>query len=215
MHLEASSNVDEAQRLYDSKYSQLVQKAQDFFTKTQSSPQSSLVLISAGFDACTHETPGMQRHGKNVPPQFYEVFTKDAVAMADQYCAGKCVSILEGGYSDRALTSGAIAHLIGLGVPGITDDLYQPSNLYQLEKVAKMAATAQQRRRTDALAKEAVWLDYVAEAVRRLDEMCGRKRIAPSSTGPVTPTRAMLDELWKSPRETRRGGGPKPSPVKY
>jgi histone deacetylase HOS3 len=208
--------VEEAQRLYDAKYSHLLQKAQNFFSKTDSSPESSLILISAGFDACTHETPGMQRHGKNVPPQFYEVFTRDAVAMADKYCAGKCVSILEGGYSDRALTSGAIAHLIGLGVPGISEELYQSSNLYQLEKVAKMASSGQQRRKTDALTKEGVWLEYAMEALRRLDEMCGKKRAVASITAPVTPSRAMLDELWKSPRETRRGGGAgmKPSPIK-
>lgn len=196
-------------------------KARNFFAQTESSAKTSLVLISAGFDACTHEQPGMQRHGKSVPPQFYEVFTKDAVKMANEWCAGKCVSILEGGYSDRALTSGAIAHLIGLGVPGIANDLYQPSNLYQLEKVAKMASSSvQQRRRNqnDALSKDSIWLDYTLEAIRRLEEMCGKKRIETTTTiAPVTPTRVMLDELWKSPRETRNGRGAnseKASPAK-
>lgn len=208
VHLDASTSVEESQRLYEAKYSQLITKARNFFAQTESLASSSLVLISAGFDACTHEQPGMQRHGKSVPPQFYETFTKDAVQMANDWCAGKCVSILEGGYSDRALTSGVIAHLIGMGVSGIANDLYQPSNLYQLEKVAKMASSAQQRRRNhnDALAKDSNWLDYTLEALKRLEEVCGKKRIE-ATVAPVTPTRAMLDELWKSPRETRNGRG--------
>lgn len=34
--------------------------------------------------------------------------------LADAYARGRVVSVLEGGYSDRALTSGAMAHLCGL-----------------------------------------------------------------------------------------------------
>jgi histone deacetylase HOS3 len=202
-------------------------KASQFFEKTESTPESSLILISAGFDANIHEQAGMQRHGKSVPPRFYEVFTRDTVALADKWTSGKCISVLEGGYSDRALTSGAIAHLAGLGgIAGINEDLYQPSSLYQLEKIAKTAFTQQsssssQKRRQDALSKDAVWLDYALEAFRRVEEKCGKKRIisGEAGTAPVTPNRAMMDQLWKSPRETRsayRGGSAsaRPSPSK-
>lgn len=178
------------------------------------------MLISAGFDACMHEQAGMQRHGKSVPPRFYEDFTRDAVTMAEEWCGGKCISVLEGGYSDRALTSGAIAHLIGLGLPRLSEELYQPSTLYQLEKAAKAAfAPQQQRKRNDALARDAVWLEYVVEAFRRIEEGCGRSRVASreGGTAPATPNRAMMDQLWKSPRETRSVRGAtsaKASPIK-
>jgi len=34
--------------------------------------------------------------------------------LSDEYAKGRVISVLEGGYSDRALTSGAMAHLTGL-----------------------------------------------------------------------------------------------------
>lgn len=36
------------------------------------------------------------------------------MAFADRYTEGKVISVLEGGYSDRALTSAAMGHIIGL-----------------------------------------------------------------------------------------------------
>ncbi|KAG5221202.1 Arginase/deacetylase [Salix suchowensis] len=42
------------------------------------------------------------------------VFIRDAIEFSDQYARGRVVSVLEGGYSDRALTSGTLAHLCGL-----------------------------------------------------------------------------------------------------
>jgi acetoin utilization deacetylase AcuC-like enzyme len=45
---------------------------------------------------------------------FFSRYTKDIVSFADQYTGGKIVSVLEGGYSDRALTSAAMGHVIGM-----------------------------------------------------------------------------------------------------
>lgn len=56
----------------------------------------------------------MSRHNRNVPTSFFDRLTRDARKFADQYARGRLVSVLEGGYSDRALTSGAMAHLVGL-----------------------------------------------------------------------------------------------------
>jgi histone deacetylase HOS3 len=56
----------------------------------------------------------MSRHNRKVPASFYHRFTRDACAFADRYAQGRIVSVLEGGYSDRALTSGAMAHLSDL-----------------------------------------------------------------------------------------------------
>jgi histone deacetylase HOS3 len=56
----------------------------------------------------------MSRHGRKVPASFYRRFAQDATRFADAHARGRLVSVLEGGYSDRALTSGALAHLVGL-----------------------------------------------------------------------------------------------------
>lgn len=45
---------------------------------------------------------------------FFSRYTKDIVNFADKYAGGKVVSVLEGGYSDRALTSAAMGHVIGM-----------------------------------------------------------------------------------------------------
>jgi histone deacetylase HOS3 len=45
---------------------------------------------------------------------FFSRYTRDIIAFADKYTDGKVVSVLEGGYSDRALTSAAMGHVIGL-----------------------------------------------------------------------------------------------------
>jgi histone deacetylase HOS3 len=56
----------------------------------------------------------MSRHGRRVPTSFYYRFARDACQFADAHASGRIISVLEGGYSDRALTSGAFAHLVGL-----------------------------------------------------------------------------------------------------
>lgn len=56
----------------------------------------------------------MSRHDRKVPTSFYKRFAMDATALAKEVAGGKIVSVLEGGYSDRALVSGAMAHLAGL-----------------------------------------------------------------------------------------------------
>ena len=56
----------------------------------------------------------MSRHSRRVPTSFYHQFAVDARAFAEEHASGKLVSVLEGGYSDRALISGGMAHLTGL-----------------------------------------------------------------------------------------------------
>ena len=65
-------------------------------------------------DACEHEYESMSRHGRKVPVSFYHQFTRDACAFSDRFAGGRIVSVLEGGYSDRALISGTMAHISGL-----------------------------------------------------------------------------------------------------
>ncbi|EJU03261.1 Arginase/deacetylase [Dacryopinax primogenitus] len=115
IHLEPyTSDEDFWGRLYPQKYSQLLKKADDFFKNTGAEPHKSLVLVSCGFDACSHEMESMSRHKRNVPPTFYGRFAADAKALADKWADGRIVTVLEGGYGDRALQSGSMAYLVGL-----------------------------------------------------------------------------------------------------
>jgi len=80
-------------------------------------PPTAAIFLSAGFDASEHESEGMQRHKVNVPTGFYARFTRDIVALAREEGTGvdgRVVSVLEGGYSDKALISGVLSHVSGL-----------------------------------------------------------------------------------------------------
>lgn len=81
-------------------------------------PSRTILFISAGFDACEHEYPAMQRHDRRVPASFFERYTADIARFADKWCEGKVVSVLEGGYSDGALISGAMGCVLGLASAG-------------------------------------------------------------------------------------------------
>lgn len=147
VHLENHRDEAEFDALYKAKYTSILDKARRFAAETQAHAARTLVMISCGFDACSHEYPGMQRHGKHVPPSFYARFAQDAAALADEVADGKLISLLEGGYSDRALTSGALAHVgalaglpweqrTGASVPWSLD------HLASLERMAKKVSVA-------------------------------------------------------------------------
>lgn len=120
VHLSPWSNEEEFMKLYRSKYRTLFAKADEFFKTAKqemtnlNKPFKGLVVISAGFDASEYEQHSMQRHSVNLPTEFYTIFTKDALKLAQMHCQGKVLSLMEGGYSDKAITSGVFAHLIGL-----------------------------------------------------------------------------------------------------
>jgi len=56
----------------------------------------------------------MSRHNRKVPTSFYHRFMRDVCTFADKWAGGRVISVLEGGYSDKALLSGAMAHLVGM-----------------------------------------------------------------------------------------------------
>ncbi|KAG5361997.1 Histone deacetylase HOS3 [Yarrowia sp. C11] len=118
VHLEPYETEEEFWKLYR-KYGVLFEKANEFFYKAQNEAREAgrefkpLVVLSAGFDASEHEGKGMQRHSVNVPVEFYHRFSKDSAALASHY-NGKLLSLLEGGYSDAALSTGVWSHLTGL-----------------------------------------------------------------------------------------------------
>ncbi|KAL5044469.1 hypothetical protein BDW71DRAFT_186044 [Aspergillus fruticulosus] len=125
VHLEPWKTEQEFWDLYSAKYSILIEKARAFLrmhsnrlaSVPNGPPPKAAIFISAGFDASEWEGAGMQRHKVNVPTEFYARFTTDVVRMAEEEglgVDGRIVSILEGGYSNRALTTGVLSHLSGL-----------------------------------------------------------------------------------------------------
>ncbi|KAJ4292051.1 histone deacetylase [Kalmusia sp. IMI 367209] len=125
IHLETWSTKEEFWRLYEDKYMVLLDKARKYLkhhtNRLRKSPNhptpKAAIFLSAGFDASEWETAGMQRHTVNVPTEFYARFTRDVVRLAeeaDTAVDGRIISVLEGGYSDRALSSGVLSHLSGL-----------------------------------------------------------------------------------------------------
>ncbi|MCJ1314957.1 hypothetical protein MMC15_000271 [Xylographa vitiligo] len=125
VHLQPWKSETEFWTLYQSRYSVLLDKTRSFLrnhcdkirSSTHSPKPIGAIFISAGFDASEWESPGMQRHKVNVPTDFYARFTRDIIELADEEglgVDGRVISVLEGGYSDRALTSGVLSHICGL-----------------------------------------------------------------------------------------------------
>ncbi|KAG2009625.1 histone deacetylase clr3 [Coprinopsis cinerea AmutBmut pab1-1] len=100
--------------LYAKRYIQVIRKAEEFLDATGGPGDDVMVFISCGMDACEHEYESMSRHNRKVPTGYYYQFARDTSVLSDKYAKGRLVSVLEGGYSDRALISGAMAHLAGL-----------------------------------------------------------------------------------------------------
>lgn len=125
IHLQSWKTDAEFWKLYQDRYSVVLSKARDFLrlhsdrirqAPTHPKPKAA-IFLSAGFDASEWETQGMQRHQANVPTDFYARFTRDVVMMAEEEglgVDGRVISVLEGGYSDRALMSGVLSHVSGL-----------------------------------------------------------------------------------------------------
>lgn len=130
--------------IYQTKYKALFEKANQFLQQEQQKATDSktefkpIIILSAGFDASEYENVNMQRHAVNVPTKFYNRFTGDAMELAKKYSDGKVLSLLEGGYSDGALSTGVFSHLTGLA--GETwDDQWSHKNLVkEFEKGCKL-----------------------------------------------------------------------------
>ena len=69
--------------------------------------QPDFVLISAGFDAAKDDLLGRM----NLTPRGYAQLTRIVKTIAQQYCRGRLVSVLEGGYHLEALAASVEAHL--------------------------------------------------------------------------------------------------------
>ena len=69
------------------------------------------LLISAGFDARVDDPIG----GLRWSDETFAELTRRSVALARNWCQGRVVSVLEGGYEPAGLASAALAHVMALG----------------------------------------------------------------------------------------------------
>lgn len=149
VHLQPWKTEAEFWQLYEDKYSVILTKARNFLqlhsdklrqAPTHPKPKAA-IFLSAGFDASEWESPGMQRHQVNVPTGFYARLTRDVVAMAEEEglgVDGRVISVLEGGYSDRALMSGTLSHISGLTMAASTTGQIKRSDGLGSETVRKL-----------------------------------------------------------------------------
>lgn len=132
VHLQSWKTEAEFWELYETKYSIILEKTRNYLRNQTERLRGNFngpkpkgaIFISAGFDASEWESDGMQRHKVNVPTEFYARITRDIVRIASEEgtsVEGRVISVLEGGYSDRALYSGVLSHVTGLagGAPMI------------------------------------------------------------------------------------------------
>lgn len=73
--------------------------------------QPELILISAGFDAHREDDMGSMK----LVESDYAWLTSKIVALADEFCQGRIISFLEGGYDLSALGRSVVAHIKALG----------------------------------------------------------------------------------------------------
>ncbi len=65
------------------------------------------IFISAGFDAHRNDPIG----GLKLDFNDFGDITRDIVTVADNYCEGRIVSVLEGGYEPRSLANACVVHI--------------------------------------------------------------------------------------------------------
>ncbi|KAG0653050.1 Histone deacetylase HOS3 [Hyphodiscus hymeniophilus] len=155
VHLQPWKSESEFWELYENKYSVLLEKTRNFLrmqterlrTLPNGPKPKAAIFISAGFDASEWESSGMQRHKVNVPTEFYARLTRDVVRLAAEEGTGvdgRIISVLEGGYSNRALCTGVFSHLSGLagGNPTAINKELSPTGLgYEIsQKIGSLSA---------------------------------------------------------------------------
>ena len=97
-----------------------------------------MTRCSCGFTASEHESTDLRRKNHSLPIDFYRRFTRHVCEFADKYAQGRLVSVLAGGFSERALVSGVMAHLGGMLDPEshvIDTRWWSTQNLEQVSKV--------------------------------------------------------------------------------
>ncbi|OBZ68784.1 Histone deacetylase HOS3 [Grifola frondosa] len=126
-----------------------------------------------------------------VPTSFYHRFARDACAFAERFARGRLISVLEGGYSDRALTSGVMAHITGLVHSDefkVDEQWWSQDNLVTLEKATKKRRGGRPSQTTPL----EPWLERTLEIFASLD--AAHSIPASASRAPAPPSSRTLRE---------------------
>ncbi|KAL1746541.1 hypothetical protein HDZ31DRAFT_81126 [Schizophyllum fasciatum] len=197
VHLQTWKTQEEFDTLYQLQYTTIIRRAEEFLDRTGGPGKDVLVFISCGFDACEHEYESMQRHKRNVPTSFYHRFARDACAFSDRYADGRLISVLEGGYGDRALIGGSFAHLCGLSdLPDVPSEWWQVENLVKLEK-----ATKKRRGGRASIVAPEPWLDRAVADFNALKEHIPQLRENEKLSKAPIPRSSMTLRQRKKPGE--------------
>lgn len=208
VHLESWKSLPDFWRLYESRYRILIDKAQSFLQhhseliRQSGGEPKAAIFLSSGFDASQWEMEGMQRHQVNVPTDFYAKFTADVVELSQQPdlgVDGRIVSVLEGGYSDRALTSGVLSHLCGL--------THQNEQISNPPVTSSLTHVIPEDTMTEFSSYDSSW--WSAEQLEQLESMVAGKMPQPmkSKDGPPSsyssPTHASTAKMNEVAKERR------------
>ncbi|HSG93482.1 MAG TPA: histone deacetylase family protein, partial [Methylotenera sp.] len=75
--------------------------------------QPELILVSAGFDSRVDDVLGCH----DITDDGFQTLTRFVMQLADKYCDGKLVSVMEGGYQVEGLQQAVLAHVRTLSAP--------------------------------------------------------------------------------------------------
>jgi acetoin utilization deacetylase AcuC-like enzyme len=107
---EMASNVVNSPLRANAGSAEFRQAVRDQWLPTLNQFKPEMIIISAGFDAHAEDhLSQVQLHDED-----YRWVTDELKSVADQYCQGRMVSVLEGGYSLGALGRSVVAHIQGL-----------------------------------------------------------------------------------------------------
>ena len=224
VHLQPWRTDAEFWELYETRYVTLLDKTRAFLKSRNEKLRSlgqgpqpkAAIFVSAGFDASEWESQGMQRHQVNVPTDFYARFTRDIVdlSMEDNLgLDGKIISVLEGGYSDRALTSGVLSHMCGLAASNENASIQTLSGLGQdmNRRLGKVDMEAPKDNR-EAVDFDSKWwspsqLEELEKLVNPPPAVLPRKPRGPVAPTYATPTQSFTAKIV-SPTSNRRASNP-------
>jgi histone deacetylase HOS3 len=247
VHLQPWKTEQEFWALYESKYCVLLEKTRAYLQnqaerlRAANQPPKAAIFLSAGFDASEWESSGMQRHKVNVPTEFYARLSHDVVKLAAEeglYTDGRIISVLEGGYSDRALFSSTLSHLSGLiGQTSQTNIWDEPAGLgaEMSQRIGTIAEAVEGMREAESFSEppyQPSW--WASEELDRIESLMSTPAETPKKprqSGPSTfssPTQAStakvvdpvkmrrsLSGLSSSQRALSRPASPPPPEVPW
>ncbi|EKM52217.1 uncharacterized protein PHACADRAFT_164147 [Phanerochaete carnosa HHB-10118-sp] len=195
IHMQPYTSEEEFWEHYEQRYVTLIERASEFVASTQASVEKTMVFISCGFSASRHEHPEMSQHKCYFPTEFYHRFTRDARTFADHFAQGRLVGVLEGGYSNRALISGVMAHVAGLAETELTNVDPKWWDLPALEEAEKVLKRQQKRKARSE--RPPLWVTRTRQIVGLLNEPLDRNEDSrvlaiPSRDTSVRPANALL-----------------------